>query len=273
MYTPEEYDKVVNKLRMFFREAKGYIEVDGQKDLSILSACENPHSLVKFKFNSLEWSQPQTNQMRLEHYLLNNPEWEGCYSITTSYRDERDEDMIPSRHLRSFTMFEVESHGDYKTLLKTLTELLTFLGFEEEPIHLEYQTIANMFKSPTVEAEHEMKIGEQSPVVFLKNFTKASNPFFNMKQNGSTYKKCDVLLAPVGETIGCAERSCDVEEMRYNFLNQSDGKYAQTLYKQFGEKRVMEELEEYLSNKFIPRWGFGLGMMRLISAMKHQELL
>tara|TARA_R100001594_G_scaffold34049_1_gene62871 strand:- start:361 stop:1182 length:822 start_codon:yes stop_codon:yes gene_type:complete len=273
MYTPEEYDKVVNKLRMFFREAKGYIEVDGQKDLSILSACENPHSLVKFKFNGSEWSQPQTNQMRLEHYLLNNPEWEGCYSITTSYRDERDEDMIPSRHLRSFTMFEVESHGDYKTLLKTLTELLTFLGFEEEPIHLEYQTIANMFKSPTVEAEHEMKIGEQSPVVFLKNFTKASNPFFNMKQNGSTYKKCDVLLAPVGETIGCAERSCDVEEMRYNFLNQSDGKYAQTLYKQFGEKRVMEELEEYLSNKFIPRWGFGLGMMRLISAMKHQELL
>ena len=130
-----------------------------------------------------------------------------------------------------------------------------------------------MFKSPTVEAEHEMKIGENSPVVFLKNFTKASNPFFNMKQDGNTYKKCDVLLAPVGETIGCAERSCDIEEMRYNFLNQSDGQYAQTLYKQFGKERVMQELEEYFENKFFPRWGFGLGMMRLISAMKHQGLL
>ena len=73
MYTPEEYDIVLNKLRLFFREAKGYIEIDGQKDLSILSACENPHSLVKFKFAGSSYSQPQTSQMRLEHYLLNNP--------------------------------------------------------------------------------------------------------------------------------------------------------------------------------------------------------
>ena len=273
MYKPEEYDYVLNKLRLFFREAKGYIEVDSQKDLSILAACENPHSVARFKFTGNIWSMPQTNQMRLEHYLLNNPEWEGCYSITTSYRDERDEDMIESRHLRSFTMFEVESHGDYQTLLKTLTELLTFLGFEDAPLHLDYKVIASMFKSPTVEAKHEMKIGEDSPVVFLKNFNKESNPFFNMKQDGDIYKKCDVLLAPVGETIGCAERSCDVDEMRHNFLNQSDGKYAQTLFDKFGESRTMDELEDYFSNTFIPRWGFGIGMMRLISAMKHQGLI
>ena len=272
MYTPEEYDEVLNKLRIFFRFGKGYIEVDGQKDLSILSACENPHSLVKFDFAGSSYSQPQTSQMRLEHYLLNNPEWNGCYSITTSYRDEKEEDMIKGRHLRAFTMFEVESSGTFKDLLKTLTELLYFLGFEE-PQHLEYQTIANMFKSPTVEAEHEMTIAQDTPVAFLKNFTKASNPFFNMKQDGSTYKKCDVLLAPVGETIGCAERSCDTEEMRHNFLNQSDGQYAQTLFNKFGEKRVMAELDEYLDNDFFPRWGFGLGMMRLITAMKHQDLL
>jgi aspartyl/asparaginyl-tRNA synthetase len=272
MYTPEEYDLVLNKLRLFFREAKGFVEVDGQKDLSILSACENPHSLVKFDFAGSSWSMSQTNQMRLEHYLLNNPEWKGCYSITTSYRDEKEEDMIEGRHLRAFTMFEVESHNGYDQLLKTLTELLSFLGFGE-PQHLEYQAIANMFQSPTVEADHEMVIGKETPVAFLKNFNKASNPFFNMKQNGSTYKKCDVLLAPVGETIGCAERSTDVEEMRWNFLNQSDGKYAQTLFDKFGKDRVMAELDEYLDNDFFPRWGFGLGMMRLISAMKHQGLL
>jgi len=61
--------------------------------------------------------------------------------------------------------------------------------------------------------------------------------------------------------------------MRYNFLNQSDGKYAQTLFDKFGKDRVMAELDEYLDNDFFPRWGFGLGMMRLISAMKHQGLL
>ena len=272
MYTAEEYDNVLSRLRMFFRSGKEYIEVDGQKDLSILSACENPDSLVKFNFAGSEYSQPQTNQMRLEHYLLNNPHWNGCYSITTSYRDEKEEDMIEGRHLRAFTMFEVESHGNYDTLLEILTSLLEFLGFDK-PKHLDYQKMADLFKKPTIEAEHEMAINKVDKVAFLKDFNKASNPFFNMKQNGIIYKKCDVLLDPVGETIGCAERSCDVEQMRYNFLNQSDGQYALTLFKKFGKDRVMDELEEYLSNTFIPRWGFGLGMMRLISAMKHQKLL
>ena len=54
---------------------------------------------------------------------------------------------------------------------------------------------------------------------------------------------------------------------------QSDGKYAQTLFDKFGESRTMDELEDYFSNTFIPRWGFGIGMMRLISAMKHQGLV
>jgi len=272
MYTPEEYDKVLSRLRLFFKTSKDYIEVDGQKDLSILSACENPHSLVKFDFAGSEYSQPQTNQMRLEHYLLNNPQWNGCYSITTSYRDEKEEDMIEGRHLRAFTMFEVESHGTFDTLLETLELLLQFLGFPK-PKHLDYQKMANLFETPTIEAGHEMAINKIDKVAFLKNFNKASNPFFNMKQDGATYKKCDVLLDPVGETIGSAERSCDVEEMRYNFLNQSDGQYALTLFKKFGKDRVMAELDEYLDNTFIPRWGFGLGMMRLISAMKHQGLL
>ncbi len=272
MYTPEEYDIVLNKLRLFFREAKGFIEIDGQKDLTILSACENPHSLVKFDFAGSSYSQPQTSQMRLEHYLLNNPDWKGCYSVTTSYRDEKEEDMIEGRHLRAFTMFEVESHNGYDQLLKTLEELLGFLGFEK-PKHLEYQEMANLFETPTIEAGHEMAINKINKVAFLKNFNKESNPFFNMKQDGDFYKKCDVLLDPVGETIGCAERSTDVEEMKYNFLNQSNGDYALTLFKKFGKSRVLAELDEYLDNDFFPRWGFGLGMMRLISAMKHQGLL
>ena len=272
MYTPEEYDIVLNKLRLFFREGKNFIEIDSQKDLTILSACENPHSLVKFDFANSSYSQPQTSQMRLEHYLLNNPKWLGCYSITTSYRDEKEEDMIEGRHLRAFTMFEVESHGDFGILLKTLEDLLRYLGFTT-PKHLEYQEMANLFETKTIEANHEIAINKIDKVAFLKNFNKESNPFFNMKQDNDKYKKCDVLLDPVGETIGCAERSCNVEEMKYNFLNQSHGDYALTLFKKFGEERVMAELDEYLKNKFFPRWGFGLGMMRLISAMKHQNLL
>ena len=46
MYTPEEYDKVLSKLRLFFSTGRDYIEVDGQKDLSILSDFQSIEKYV-----------------------------------------------------------------------------------------------------------------------------------------------------------------------------------------------------------------------------------
>ena len=40
------------------------------------------------------------------------------------------------------------------------------------------------------------------------------------------------------------------------------------LFELFGEKRVEKELEEFLSHKFFPRYGRGIGLTRLISALK-----
>jgi hypothetical protein len=87
-----------------------------------------------------------------------------------------------------------------------------------------------------------------------------------MKRNEKgTFNKIDVILYGQ-ETIGSAERSCDVEIMRNLFYTISDGGYAAKLFELFGKERVEKELEEFLSLDFFPRFGGGIGMTRLARA-------
>ena len=73
------------------------------------------------------------------------------------------------------------------------------------------------------------------------------------------------------ETIGSAERATDREEMRYYFETISEGGYKEKLYDLFGKDRVEKELQEYLDNDFFPRFGGGIGVTRLIRALKLKE--
>lgn len=73
------------------------------------------------------------------------------------------------------------------------------------------------------------------------------------------------------ETIGSAERSSDVEQMRHEFYTISGGKYAEKLFDLFGKERVEKELNEFLELSFFPRYGGGIGLTRLITANKRKE--
>ena len=107
----------------------------------------------------------------------------------------------------------------------------------------------------------------------LEQFSQRTSPFWNMKHyGGGIFNKVDVLLHGM-ETIGSAERSTNVEEMRNNFLKISNGEYAGLLFGQFGKERVMNELDEYLSFDMFPRFGAGIGITRLARAMKLSKLL
>ena len=87
-----------------------------------------------------------------------------------------------------------------------------------------------------------------------------------MKHRGEgVFNKVDVILYGQ-ETIGSAERSSNVEEMRDMFYSIEDGGYAQKLFDLFGKERVEKELEEFLSMDFFPRYGGGIGMTRLARA-------
>lgn len=258
------YNSLVQKMREFFL-SKNFVEVPTQSRLSILAACENPHSIATFNYNGEIWPLPQTGQMWLEHELLSNPHWDGCFCISTSYRQEKN--PIPGRHELIFPMFEFESKGGMKELLKLESELLEFLGFDSA-VEVNYDDVCQEYGGVEIlEDEHESRMWkEKGSVVSLQHFPLRTNPFWNMKHNeGSIFNKVDVILYGQ-ETIGSAERSCDVEEMKHNFYTIEDGKYAAKLFELFGKERVESELELFLSYNFFPRFGGGIGLTRMARA-------
>ena len=245
-----------------------------QSRLSILAACENPHSITTFTYNDEVWPLPQTGQMWLEYELLKNPQWEGVFCISTSYRQEKN--PIPGRHELIFPMFEFESKGGMKDMLKLESELLVWLGFDY-PVEVNYNDVCEEYGGVEIlEDEHETRMWkEKGSVISLQNFPLRTNPFWNMKhKENNIFNKVDVILYGQ-ETIGSAERSCNIEEMKHNFYTIEDGGYSAKLFELFGKERVEKELEEFLSFDFFPRFGGGIGMTRLARAyelMLEEEL-
>lgn len=265
------YNNMVRKLRTFFQDRKGFIEVPAQSRLSILAACEDPKTISQFGLSHNTWPLPQTGQLWLEYELLNHPEWNGVFCITTSYRDEPF--IIEGRHCRIFPMFEFESFGNISTLKKLEAELLVYLGFEY-PISVNYEQLCMHYNCSSIEAEQEQaSMQDIGNVISLEKFPIRSHPFWNMKRTSDgLFNKVDIILYGM-ETFGSAERSESIDEMREQFYAVSDGKYSELFFNTFGKQRVLQELEEYFSLPFVPRFGAGIGLTRLASAMEKANLL
>lgn len=270
-----KFSYVVNKLRSFFL-AKGYVEVHTQNRLSILAACEDPSTISIYNYANSHWPLPQTGQMWLEYELLNDPSPAGYFCLSTSYRNEPN--PIPGRHDLIFPMFEFELKGDLADMQKLECELLEYLGYGNKDGFIEgqYENVADRMGVLDISHKEEMKLYKEDghKVYFLKDFPEYTSPFWNMKRNpsGKTAKKIDVIMSGM-ETIGSAERCCDIEEMKTRFNNISGGMYAKTLYNHFGKERVDGEMEEFLKHTFITRSGGGIGMTRLIRSMELEGLI
>ena len=274
MYETFDYNKVVDKMRKFFKDTKDFIEVPTQSRLSILAACEDPKTISQFVFDGVNYPLPQTGQMWLEYELLKNPDLEGVFCISTSYRNEPN--PIEGRHQKIFPMFEFETKGNMQDMIKLEDELLTFLGFEQDSVYCTYDGLCERYGVDHLSAYHETRMNREiSNKLFLKYFPQRSHPFWNMKQNekdGNLYNKVDVILHGQ-ETIGSAERSCDAQSMNHEFHSISNGEYANLLFSKFTKERVIKELDDYLAHDFFPRFGAGIGINRMARAMKLENLL
>jgi len=269
---PKKFSFVVNKMRTFFLQ-KGFIEVHTQNRLSILAACENPHSIATYDYCGNVWPLPQTGQMWLEYELLTKPDVPGYFCISTSYRNE--DNPVVGRHQRIFPMFEFEMHGSIQELLQLEAEFVEYLGFGDPStfVHRNYEEMAAKYGVSILESDDELKIYEDyGSIFFLENFPERTNPFWNMKRTGETSNKVDVLMHGI-ETIGSAERSTDATEQRNSFYSIEDGKYAEKLFDLFGKDRVVDELEDFLSYDFFDRSGGGLGIPRMIRAFELSGLI
>lgn len=267
-----EFHKVVKRLRAFF-EGRGFIEVHTQSRLSILAACEDPTTISTYNYGGEVWPLPQTGQMWLEYELLKNPDAAGFFCLSTSFRNEPN--PVPGRHDKIFPMFEFEMKGSMDDMVQLEKDLLNHLGFNDAHHEGDYDNVAKQYGVEELEHEHEAALDKDyGHVFFLKNFPNHTSPFWNMKQHsdGKNAYKVDVILHGV-ETIGSAQRSTDIEEMRHMFYNISDGQYANILFSNFTKERVEKELKEFLEFNFFDRCGGGIGVTRLIKAMKLSNLL
>jgi aspartyl/asparaginyl-tRNA synthetase len=269
-----DYNNAVNRMRDFC-VSKGFLEVHTQSRLSILAACEDPQTLATFNYAGQVWPLPQTGQMWLEYELLKNPEAPGFFCISTSYRNEPN--PVPGRHDKVFPMFEFELKGDLNDLQMFEIEMLEYLGFGNRDDFFEgnYLDVAKKYGVKELEHKHEESLDKDfHKVYFLKNFPNYTSPFWNMNQNddGETASKIDVILHGV-ETIGSAQRSCDPDEMRKQFMTISEGGYSNTLFSQFTKERVLKELDDFLTFEFFPRSGGGIGVTRMVRAMKLSKIL
>tara|TARA_B100000809_G_scaffold246934_1_gene275428 strand:- start:1000 stop:1857 length:858 start_codon:yes stop_codon:yes gene_type:complete len=278
---PHEFTVVSTHLRNFFSE-RDFLEVHTQSRLSILAACEDPTTVATYVYSGETWPLPQTGQMWLEFELLKNPQLPGCFCLSTSYRQEKN--PTPGRHELIFPMFEFETAGNFADLLQLENDLCKYLGFKCDHGRARYTedfpggTYGGMvakYTAPdnTLEAEHELDMYmEYGDVFFLTKFPYHTSPFWNMKTTAEIANKCDVIIGGM-ETIGSAERATNVDEMREQFHNISNGEYAVLLYNLFGQERVLKELDEFLEFNFFPRFGGGIGITRLIAGMKKAGLL
>ena len=287
--SPYDFTTVTHKMRSFFDE-RGFLEVHTQNRLSILAACEDPTTVTTYEYTGNKWPLPQTGQMWLEYELLNNPDVPGFYCLSTSYRQEQN--PVEGRHEMIFPMFEFEMPGTFDDLLKMESDLCTHLGFKTDhgraPLDNidfpggNYLSMCGKYTASDnilTDYHESLMYKEYGDVFFLTHFPYTTSPFWNMKKSpiplstgGECALKCDVIMGGM-ETIGSAERADDVDEMREQFHTISNGEYAQLLYNLFGKERVLKELDEFLQFDFIPRFGGGIGVTRMISAMRLANLI
>ena len=267
LINPQKFTNTIGLLRSFFLD-KGFLEVHTQNRLSILAACEDPFNVATYNYAGQVWPLPQTGQMWLEHELLTKPESKGFFCVSTSYRQEPN--AIPGRHDIIFPMFEFEMPGDIDDLKAMEYELCEYLGFGsiEEKTYREWQQHYGVSASTELDAQHELAMQAGYGQAMITDFPEMTSPFWNMSRhsNGSESKKIDVILGGM-ETIGSAERSCDVDMMRDTFHTITEGAYSSLLFDLFNKDRVEAELEEFLQHDFFPRVGGGIGMTRMIAAL------
>ena len=268
LINPQKFTNTVGLLRSFFLE-KGFLEVHTQNRLSILAACEDPFNVATYQYAGNTWPLPQTGQMWLEHELLTKPDSKGFFCVSTSYRQEPN--AIPGRHDIIFPMFEFEMPGSIDDLKAMEYELCEYLGFGNitEKTYRDWQEHYGVDWIKEMDAEHELKMAADFGQTMITDFPEMTSPFWNMSRNdgGGTSKKIDVILGGM-ETIGSAERSCDVDMMRNTFHTITDGAYSELLFKLFGKERVVAELEKFLEFDFFQRVGGGIGITRMIPALE-----
>jgi len=235
-----------------------------------------------------EYFFAQTGQLYLEMGLARVPR---AFTVGSSGRAEAE---IDHRHLREFTLFEVEGRGGFENLVGTIKSL--FAAIDEVSYKWGAEPIASRIKMIRYEealqilglgADHwgqdfshaqEVELCDGSPVLLTHHPDPQPiigpepelEKFFNMKptpsHNGDrpTVQSCDLLLPISGESLGGAVRIHQAEILEQRL--QRSGMFATLQKRGLG----MAQFADYLSHMseegdlIGEHYGFGVGIDRVV---------
>jgi len=289
----------MNKFQIYDRVLKSLWRWADQNSVSFVptprivtatGACENVDTLWAVQSGNVpgEFFFAQTGQLYLEMSLA---ETGRAFTVGSSGRAEAE---IDHRHLREFTLFEVEGRGGFDDLVGTIKSLFGAIDEVSQewgapPIASRLQLIsyAEAIEILGLGAKHwgedfshaqEIELCKDGPVLLthhpdpqpLVGPKPTLEKFFNMKptpsHNGDrpTVQSCDLLLPLSGESLGGAVRIHQSEILKHRL--QRSGMYATLQKRGLG----LAQFADYLSHMeqhgpaIGEHYGFGVGLDRVV---------
>lgn len=253
-------------------------------------ACENVDTLWAVGSNNVpgEYFFAQTGQLYLEMGLAEVPR---AFTVGSSGRAETE---IDHRHLREFTLFEVEARGGFDQLVQTIKSLFATIDdasseWGAAPIasRLEVIQYIDALEILGLGRDHwgedfshsqEMELCKNGPV--LLTYHPDPQPpygplpklekFFNMKPtpsasgNRATVQSCDLILPIAGESLGGAVRIHDSAILKERL--QHSGMFATLRARGMGLAQFSDYLSHMKSHGHLigEHFGFGVGIDRVV---------
>ena len=289
MNTHQYYDRVLKALWRWAAENDFQFRPT-PRIVTATGACENVDTLWAVTSDNVSGERffAQTGQLYLEMGLAEVPR---AFTVGSSGRAEA---VIDHRHLREFTLFEVEGRGGFDQLVETIKSLFSAIdhvsaGWGADPIvsrlsiirYIEALEILGLGRDHWGEDfshAQEIELCKNGPVLLthhpdpqpLYGPLPKLEKFFNMKPtsngngNRATVQSCDLLLPISGESLGGAVRIHDSKVLESRL--KRSGMFATLQRRGLG----LAQFSDYLSHMETKghligeHFGFGVGIDRVV---------
>ncbi len=283
------YDRVLKTLWQW-ADQNDYRFIPTPRIVTATGACENVDTLWAVTGDNVpgEYFFAQTGQLYLEMSLADTLH---AFTVGSSGRAEAE---VDHRHLREFTLFEIEGRGGYTDLIGTIKSLFGAIDRVSQewgaaPIASRLKEIryAEAIEILGLGAKHwgedfshaqEVALCKDGPVLLthhpdpqpIVGPRPTLEKFFNMKptpsHNGDrpTVQSCDLLLPVSGESLGGAVRIHQSEILKHRL--QRSGMYATLQKRGLGLAQFADYFDHMEAHgpTIGEHYGFGVGIDRVV---------
>jgi asparaginyl-tRNA synthetase len=282
------YDRVLKTLWQW-ADANHYEFHPTPRIVTATGACENVDTLWSVGSDSVpgQFFFAQTGQLYLEMALARTAR---AFTMGSSGRAEAE---IDHRHLREFTLFEVEGCGGFSDLVETIKSLfgaidkvsaewgappiasrlklisykeaLEILGLGEEHWGQDFshaQEIELCADGPVLLTHHPDPQPSFGPIPELEKFFNGDRP---------TVQSCDLLLPVSGESLGGAVRIHEGEILKQRL--QRSNMFATLTSRGVGLEQFADYLDHMSEHGHIigEHYGFGVGIDRVVQYLLNES--